>query len=392
MPNLRLERVAAAARSRILRWETVVKNRIVHLIPSFRSAGVVSQLKIFASREAEFESHVCAIPTADETTAGEGAVNFFKSRGMETYVARRRWQFDPCAWEEVRAFVKRLNPSIVHAWAYPTEVYGWSAAQACCVPRFVVSFRSSAAAYDGLRTVWDRFAANKADAVVTSGESLKKRHVGRGLSAEKFHVIGNGAEAASEPALTRGQLLADLGLPENSRLVCFAGRLCRRNRVKDAIWAADLLKVIRKDVHLLIFGEGSHEERLRLFREHVQIEDLTHFMGWRDDWRELLPHFDAVWSPGTGGGQLNVIAEAASAGVPVVAAEISAVQDVVTHDETGFLVPTGDRAGIARWTLRILDEPARGRRVAEAAHARWAERFSAEACAEKYAALYRKLA
>ena len=109
-------------------------------------------------------------------------------------------------------------------------------------------------------------------------------------------VIPNGAPAGPAGATTRGQLLAELGLPEQSRLVGLVGRFRPQKRVKDAIWAADLLKVIRDDVHLLVIGDGPHATACVRFRDQVGIADKVHFLGERGDVPRWMPHFDVLWS------------------------------------------------------------------------------------------------
>ena len=140
--------------------------------------------------------------------------------------------------------------------------------------------------------------------------------------------------------------------------------------MKDAIWAADLLKVIRDDVHLLVFGDGPHRDRLRRFREQVVIRDKVHFLGHRNDLWQWLPHFDVFWSTSGYEGQSNAILEAMAAGVPVVATDIPGTRELVVPGETGFLVRVGHRAGFARWTNQLLDDATLSRRLGQAGRQR----------------------
>ena len=48
-----------------------------------------------------------------------------------------------------------------------------------------------------------------------------------------------------------------------------------------------------------------------------------------------------------------VLIEAMAAGVPVVATKVPGIRDVVTHNETGLLVPVGDPRAIAEAIHRI---------------------------------------
>ena len=130
--------------------------------------------------------------------------------------------------------------------------------------------------------------------------------------------------------------------------------------MKDAIWAADLLKVIRDDVHLLVIGDGPQRDRLRRYRDQVRIGDKVHFLGERGDVPRLLPHFDVLWSTSGYEGQSNVILEAMAAGVPVVATDIPGTRELVISDTTGYLVPVGDRAGFAKYTAPAAERPLAG--------------------------------
>jgi len=181
------------------------------------------------------------------------------------------------------------------------------------------------------------------------------------------------------------------------------GRLWAQKRVKDAIWAADLLKVIRDDVHLLIVGDGPHRRRLELFRDQCEIGDRVHFLGARSDVPRLLPHLDLLWSSSAYEGQSNTIMEAMAAGLPVVATDIPGTRDLVVHDETGYLVATHGwppnattvnktvAAGLARYTIRILDDRDLARRLGDAARKRMLDEFSVERMVQRYADLYRRL-
>jgi glycosyltransferase involved in cell wall biosynthesis len=243
-----------------------------------------------------------------------------------------------------------------------------------------------------LQLALDRTLAKRCRSVVVNSEGVRDFYIRHGTPPEQVQVIPNGVSMPRSPQTTRGQMLAELELPEGSRLVGLIGRLWPQKRVKDAVWAADLLKVIRGDVHLLIVGDGPQRDRLRRYRDQVCIRDRVHFLGQRGDVPRLLPHFDVLWSTSAYEGQSNVILEAMAAGVPVVATDIPGTRELVVPGTTGYLVPVGDRAAVAKYTDRLLNDAILAGRLSTSARDRVQSQFSVAKMVECHAALYRELA
>ncbi len=310
--------------------------------------------------------------------------------GVPVTVIGKRWRADPQAFCRLARHVARLRPDLVHTWMFAANAYGFAAARACGVRRVIAGQRCVDPWKGWTELAVDRYVARHCDCVVVNSGGVRDFYVGCGLPAQRMRVIPNGVAPPCAPGTTRGQLLAELGLPDASRLVVLVGRLWPQKRVKDAIWAADLLKVIRDDVHLLVFGDGPHRDRLRRFREQVVIRDKVHFLGHRNDLWQWLPHFDVFWSTSGYEGQSNAILEVMAAGVPVVATDIPGTRELVVPGETGFLVRVGHRAGFARWTNQLLDDATLSRRLGEAGRQRAQGEFSVEAMVARYVALYRE--
>ncbi|MGD9644867.1 MAG: glycosyltransferase family 4 protein [Pirellulales bacterium] len=361
--------------------------RILHIIPTLERGGAEKQLALLARGlpRDEFDVHVCALtrsgPLYDELRAA----------GIPVTVIGKRWKFDPRAYQQLEAHVRRLRPGLVQTWLFAANSYGRLAARRAGVPCIVASERC----VDRWK-VWhelaiDRWLARDTARLVVNSSGVSEFYTKHGLPTEKFVVIPNGVETAPASNTTREELLAELGLPAGSRLIGAVGRLWPQKRVKDLIWAADLLKVIRQDVHVLVIGDGPQRARLERYREVVRIADHVHFLGARDDVPRLMPHFDLLWLASSYEGLPNSILEAMAAGVPVVASDIPGNRDLVVPGETGFLVPVGDRAALATRANELLDNPQRARTMGEAGRLRALEEFSVPRMIERFVALYREL-
>jgi len=332
-----------------------------------------------------FDAHVYAL------TRGGPLEVPLREAGIPVCVLNKSRKIDPSAYWRLKRHVQSLQPDLVQTWLFAANSYGRAAALSAGVRRIVASERCVDPWKAWHELAIDRWLARRTDRIIVNSSGVREFYERHGIAAEKFVVIPNGVEPAGGASLARDELLASLGLPADARIIGAVNRLWPQKRVKDLIWAADLLKVIRSDVHLLIIGEGPQRDRLLRFRQQVCIEDKVHFLGARADVPQILPHCDAVWLGSEYEGLPNVVMEAMSCAVPVVATDIAGNRDLVVHGETGYLVPVGDRAGFAKYTNKLLDDRALARRLGEAGRVRMLTEFTIEKMVERHAALYREL-
>lgn len=357
-----------------------MKQRILHIIDTLDRTGTAQQLGLLARGlpQDEFEVHVCALSRSGPIG------DLLAQAGVPVHVIGRRWSADPMTFWQLIRHVKEVRPDSIHGWQPAGRAYAAAAARCCGVPRLVAVWRKVQPHPGSLQPTVDRSIGRQAGTVVATCPAVRDYCIGQGIAAEKIEVISSGACQAPPPVATRGQILDRLGLPESVRLIAWAGRLEADRGGKDAIWAADLLKVIRDDVHLLIFGAGPHRERLVRFRDQVEIADKVHFLGERGDFGEFLPHVDQFWSTRKLPGQSQAILEAMAAGVPVVVTDVPGTRDLIAHEATGYLVAAGHRAGFARWAEYLLNHPDAARQIAAAGRQRVESQFSAEKMVERW--------
>lgn len=87
-----------------------------------------------------------------------------------------------------------------------------------------------------------------------------------------------------------------------------------------------------------------------------------------------------------------VLLEAAAAGLPIVATRVGGNQEVVRHEESGFLVPPCDHEalGLAMLRLSRLPEPAR-RAMGDRGRERIRAHYDLARVAERWEDLYREV-
>lgn len=116
-----------------------------------------------------------------------------------------------------------------------------------------------------------------------------------------------------------------------------------------------------------------------------------HYIGFRDDVEQVYAAADVVVcaSAFESYGKANL--EAMACGKPVVSTRRGGPSETIVDGETGFLVDSGDAAGLARQVIRLLRDADLRRQVGQAGRARVCRHFSAAATAAAYAQIFEDL-
>jgi glycosyltransferase involved in cell wall biosynthesis len=360
--------------------------RILHIIDSVDYNGLATQLLLLAKglRERGFDVHVCALnqhaPRAAE----------YVTAGIPTTVIPRRWELDPLADWQLARHVRRLKPDVVHTWNTIPGMFGTLAVKCQLI---VGQYRMRR-----WRTAWDAFMerrfSDRVNRYVTDSPTVRDWCVRNGLQVKKFTVIPSGVAAARRSDVSREELLRKLALPADAKLIGIVGRLVPEKRVKDLIWAADLLRVLHDNLRVLIIGDGPLRAQLEEYARLASDADHIQFLGAGDDVWRIMPHLDVLWNGSENVGQSSAILEAMAAGVPVIASDTPTNREVVVENETGYLIPLGNRAGRAaraRLTDRILTDATLAARLGAGGQRRVDEDFCAEQMIENHTRLYEKI-
>jgi glycosyltransferase involved in cell wall biosynthesis len=121
----------------------------------------------------------------------------------------------------------------------------------------------------------------------------------------------------------------------------------------------------RPDVRLVMAGRGKDEARVRELAADPRLAGRVEVRADRTEVLRLMSGALALLMPSRLEGLPLVPGEAMAAGVPVIAAAVAAVPEVVAPDR-GVLVPPEDPGALAAAALALLDDPARRARISEA--------------------------
>jgi glycosyltransferase involved in cell wall biosynthesis len=117
-----------------------------------------------------------------------------------------------------------------------------------------------------------------------------------------------------------------------------------------------------RDVRLWIAGDGPMRPPLERLASRLGIADRVRFLGWREDVPALLASADLLVCPSLHEPLGNVVIEAWSAGLPVVATASDGPAGLIEDGESGVLVPLpgepgGGAEALARAIERVAADP-----------------------------------
>ncbi|CAM3372746.1 glycosyltransferase family 4 protein [Halomonas lysinitropha] len=171
-------------------------------------------------------------------------------------------------------------------------------------------------------------------------------------------------------------------------LVGHAGALVDRHKGQRVLLkAARRLAREAPEVHFLFLGDGADAQALR-----QESADLTNveWLGFKENIADYIAGLDAFAFPSRNEGLGSVLLDVMQLEVPIIASRVGGIPDIIEHETTGLLFPSGDTDALADGLLRIKAEPHLRRRLCRQARERL-EDYSPRAMAAAYMRLYQQL-
>jgi glycosyltransferase involved in cell wall biosynthesis len=164
--------------------------------------------------------------------------------------------------------------------------------------------------------------------------------------------------------MCRGQFRASLGVPADTPLVGFVGRL---TAVKNpSLFVESAGRVVQQfpQARFVFAGDGELRPTLEEQVDALGLAGHVFFAGWQVDMPAVYADLDVLALTSLNEGTPVTVIEALATGTPIVATAVGGVPDVVVNQETGMLVPSGTVEEVARAILQALRAPDQARALA----------------------------
>lgn len=347
------------------------------------------------------ESHLTAAEEArlakDRAEAAARGVRFIALKPLVRRIAPLR---DLQAFFALLRIFRRERPDVVHTHTSKAGMLGRAAARLCRVRHVVhtphghVFHGHFGRAASLLFLLLERAAQPLTDRLVALTEGEKRDYLDLSVARRgAVEVIPSGVELTRYAPFQGDRHAArrELGLDPEARLIGFAGWLSPVKGVRELLEAMPAVWREFPACGLVFLGRGELEEELRARSARIDGKGRVRFLGWREDVHRILPLLDLFVLPSRNEGMGRVLVEAMACGVPVVAAAVCGIPDLVQDGRTGILFPAGDVEALAGGIRRLLRDRdlAAGLAACGLAHCR---RYDLAVTVDKLRRLYSGLA
>jgi glycosyltransferase involved in cell wall biosynthesis len=357
--------------------------RVLHLINSMNIGGAESStrnlIKCLSEMRPEFEVDLITLYQVGHF--GEQ----LKQEGFSVRCLEARSKYDLQAVQRLVQLVDRGSYELVHVHLFPAS---YAAALSSCFvrdPKWIFSEhnvwnrRREYSFFRWIdRAVYSRFSKVVAVSHIVTEALLKWLP---SLSAQVV-TIPNGVVVPQRAKIWRRDC-------QQVRLL-FAGRLEPAKGV-DLLLEA-LSSLLSSDFKLLIAGDGSQRHALEQLTVSYGLSEKVEFLGVRHDLSDVMCSVDCFVAPSRWEGLPMVILEAMALGLPVIASDVGGIPEVVEHELSGYLVPSGDLCHLRRQLQEVIEQPQVLESLGREARAKILAEYSIPVIAQRFASLYESIA
>ena len=367
--------------------------KVLHVITALNFGGAENMLAKLIEQGGADDHEVLSLlppgPAAARITACGVNVH---TLGMQRGLA------GPMAVIRLRRIIKAIAPDLIHGWMYHGNLAA-SLARKLSVRSLPLVWNIRHSIPDLAMESWQTRQLLKVSARISRGPEAiiynahvsREQHEAIGYSAERASVLPNGFDIqrfAPNPD-ARDAARCAIGFSDNSfRVACVA----RYHPMKDQARLIAAVSEIRSrdcDIELLLVGHGFETPPVEI-QTLIESEPAGVVLtcGARSDVAEWLPGIDVLVVPSAWGeGFPNVIGEALSCGVPVVATDVGDSARIVS--ENGIIIPPKDTGALSEALLTMARLPASERAaMGKAGRRRIVSDYALDKIAARYEALH----
>ena len=212
---------------------------------------------------------------------------------------------------------------------------------------------------------------------------------------DKFTTIYSGMDV--EPFLNahehRDAVRKKYGISDDQVVIGKVARLFELKGHEFVVAAAREVIAENANTRFMFVGDGILREQLQGQIERAGLQDYFIFTGLVNPEQipSMLAAMDVLVHTSLREGLARALPQALITGKPVVSFDIDGAREVAINDETGFLIPAEDTAGLAKALGALVVDPMLRERLGSAGRERFTEQFRHQRMTAQLRLLYQQL-
>jgi L-malate glycosyltransferase len=358
--------------------------KIVFVIGSLRAGGAEKQLLLLAKALVTAGHQIQIITIAK--THGSGTYSHFcnmnnleiSAKGPNLSTQKKFLEIISFAWHLFR-YLRINKPDIVHAWLIHSYIVALPISYLARVPVRISARRGLWSGIDGRIWVYLSKFSNLFATHLTANSIEVARDASsiESISGSKITVIANMVEPDDRRP---NVLLQPAKVVVVANLIYYKGHL-------------DLLEAINicdDRLKFVFVGQGPILEDLQLKTTSLGLENRVEFVGYKEHPIEIMLTSQFGVLPSHSEGLPNVILEAQSIGLPMIATRVGGVPEIIQDRLNGFLVEPHAPAELSAAISWMSQHPNERQKMSQVALSS-IKRFDPGMITAQYIDLYRTL-
>jgi glycosyltransferase involved in cell wall biosynthesis len=176
--------------------------------------------------------------------------------------------------------------------------------------------------------------------LIACSNAVRQDLIEKGIVAERITVMHYPIDLSDmRPTRSRADVRSELGAELDTPIVGTFAHLSAKKGHHELIHSAALVLNCLPKVQFWCFGEGPLHGELEQMARELGIADRFKLLGFRRDVPDLMQAIDVMCLPSHREPFGMVYVEAALAEKPVIACRSGGAPEIITHGETGLLIP-----------------------------------------------------
>ncbi len=194
----------------------------------------------------------------------------------------------------------------------------------------------------------------------------------------------------------RNVVRAEWGIFDDRPVIGWIGRLDRKKRVEDFIYAAGLLIREFPQARWIVIGGSDafmpeYADELQGISNSLGLTSNLRFLGDQPDIPRLLSGLDVLVWLSEGEGMPHVISEAGAARLAVVATRDNGSMEQIQDEISGIFVPHRAPTKVASAIRRLICDPALRKRLGNSLFAKVEQEFSTQSVIPRWESLFEEV-